>query len=164
MAVRASGELARIKIGFVKNKDIRAIRVSPDGTRLMVLSHSNDESHIDIVGIARDSENKPTKLTGNGTFKVATGFKKIEDVSWAGSQDLAMLAARTAEEPAQPYIQKVGGNAEALGTVSEGVSITSGADTSSVRVGTRNGELFTYTSGSWQRLLDSNIKDPAYPG
>ena len=164
LAVRASGELARIKIGFVKNKDIREIRVSPDGTRLMVLSHSNGESHIDIVGIARNSENKPTKLTGSGTLKVATGFTKIEDVSWAGPQDLAMLAARTTDEPVQPYIQKVGGNSEALGTVSEGVSITSGADTSSVRVGTRNGELFTYTSGSWQRLLDSNIKDPAYPG
>lgn len=119
---------------------------------------------MDVVGISRDGDNKPTKLIGDSTLKVATGFKKIEDVSWAGSQDLAMLAARTAEEPAQPYIQKVGGTSEALGTVSEGVSITSGGDTSSVRVGTRNGELFTYTSGSWQRLLDSDIRDPAYPG
>ncbi len=164
LAVRPSGELARIKVSFVNNKDIRAIRLSPDGSRLIVLSHSKGQSHLDIVGIARDGENKPTKLTSNVTLKIATGFNKIEDVSWAGSQDLAMLAARTADEPVQPYIQKVGGNSEALGTVSEGVSITAGGDTSSVRVGTRNGELFTYTSGSWQRLLDSDIRDPAYPG
>lgn len=164
LAVRSSGELARIKLSFVNNKDVRAVRVSPDGTRIIVLSHSKDQSRMDVVGISRDGDNKPTKLTGDSTLKVATGFKKIEDVSWAGSQDLAMLAARTAEEPAQPYIQKVGGTSEALGTVSEGVSITSGGDTSSVRVGTRNGELFTYTSGSWQRLLDSDIRDPAYPG
>lgn len=163
-AVKESGELARINVPFVKDSQIRAIRVSRDGSRLAVLSTNKKDVRLDLVGIVRENGNRPARLTGTDTLRLATGFAKIEDVSWAGAQDVAILGSRSASEPVQPYIQKLGGNTEALGTVSDGNSITSGGDTSAVRVGTKSGELFTYTAGSWQRLVDSDLRDPAYPG
>lgn len=164
LAVRSTGELAQVQLPFVQGREISGVRVSRDGTRVVVLSNKDGQTRADIVGIVREDDNKPNRVANADPMRIAAGFTNINDVTWAGSQDLAILGSTKPGEDPQPYVVKVTGPVEALGNVSGGVTIAAGNDVTTVRVGTQTGDLFTYTSGSWQRLVNADVRDPAYPG
>lgn len=164
IAVRASGELVSIDFPAVRDRDILGIRVSRDGTRVGVLSYKNGESFVDVIGLIREADNKPARLVNADPIRLAPDFQVVDDITWAGSEAIAFLGHRRGEKGSMPYIQRLTGPVESLGSVSGGVSIAAGNDANTVRIATQSGELFTYSSGSWQRLVDSDVRDPGYPG
>lgn len=163
-AISRNGELTEVSVPFLKGRTVTSIAVSPDGTRLAVLSTDKDDvNRLEIVGISRDAQRAPTSSSTSTPLEVATSFDTIIDASWSGYDSLVMLARDGSGEP-EPYALRVPGPATSLGSIDGGTQITSGEETRSVRVGTADGEIYSYGAGSWQKLVDAKTYDPSAPG
>lgn len=168
IVVSADGGSQRIPARFLGSRTIASLHVSRDGTRLGVLSADKDgKQRLDIVGIHRDEQSVPDRLTEN-PLTLGQGFESLTEFSWAGADAVVVLGEQAGDESGssgvQPYSMQVSGPAETLGTVSDGSRIAAGEDMRSVRVGTGSGSLYTYSGGSWQRIVDARAYDPAYAG
>ncbi|WP_291797014.1 MULTISPECIES: LpqB family beta-propeller domain-containing protein [Brevibacterium] len=162
--LRPSGDLVEVPAQWLAGRDVVTLAVSRDGTQLAVVSAEDDGGRrIDVIGILRNDDGVPTGLTGETPLRVGAGFTDVVDFSWAGAAQLAVLGSLDGE-PAQPYSVGVSGPSRELGEVEGGVSITASSDSPSIRITTEAGELYSYGSDSWQKLVDIVAFDPAYPG
>lgn len=163
--VLASGDAVDVSVQWLANRTVEALRVSRDGTQIAVLSRNGTGApSIDVIGINRTAEGIPTGVVPSAPLRVGAGFENIVDLSWAGSAQLAVLAADAAGEEPQPYLAPVSGPAQSLGDVRGGSSITASSDARSIRVSTEDGELFSFGADTWQKVVDLVVHDPAYPG
>jgi len=163
--VLESGEAVDVSVQWLADRTVQSLRVSRDGTQLAVLSRSgNGSSRIDVIGINRTSEGVPTGVVPSAPLRVGAGFEDIVDLSWAGSAQLAVLATDDPAEEPQPHLAAVSGPSQSLGEVTGGSTITASSDARSIRVGTEDGELFSFGADNWQKVVDLVVHDPAYPG
>lgn len=164
-AVDRSGELSLFEVPFLLERRIEALHVSRNGTQLAVLSSDGESrSRIEVIGVTRDGQNRPTGTVAAAPLLVGTGLHSISDFSWAGPHALVMLAAPAPGSPETPYSTPVAGPQSSLGSIDGGIRITSGDDSRSLRVSTAAGEMYSYSAGNWQKLVDVRAFDPAYPG
>ena len=160
-----SGDTVDVSVQWLANRSVESLRVSRDGTQLAVLSRNGDGApRVDVIGINRTSEGIPTGVVPSAPLRVGAGFDRIVDLSWAGSAQLAILAAEDPGDEPQPYLAPVSGPAQSLGDVNGGSSITASTDARSIRVSTEDGELFSFGADNWQKVVDLVVHDPAYPG
>lgn len=163
--ILASGDTVDVAVPWLGDRTVQALRVSSDGTQLAVLSRNGGGTpRIDVVGIVRSADGDPTGIVPAAPLRVGARFDEIVDLSWAGSGELAILAAESRSGDAQPYLAPVSGPTTSLGDVSGGSSITASTDARSVRVSTEDGELYSFGADNWQKVVDLVVHDPAYPG
>ncbi|MCQ9368490.1 LpqB family beta-propeller domain-containing protein [Brevibacterium sp. 91QC2O2] len=163
--VGPDGEMKTLKAGFLSKRTVTAVRVSRDGSRLVVLSTgSKADSRLDYIGIVRDSDQAPRELSGDAPLSAGESFSDLRDVSWAGTDTLVALAALESGGDLQPYTLSSSGMFAARGSVSEGTSISAGTDLRSMRIGTRAGDVYSYQGGAWQKLVGIKSYEPAFPG
>lgn len=149
---------------FLAGRELIDLEVSRDGTRIALLSKDKDEpSRIDVVGIPRDKAGNPANGVSDAPIEVGSNFEEVKDISWAGSTSLVALAAME-NERIQPFRIGVTGPPEQLGEVPDGSRIASGEDGRSILVTSSSGEIYSYNSNAWQKLIDISAKDPSYPG
>ncbi|MDN6373440.1 MAG: LpqB family beta-propeller domain-containing protein, partial [Brevibacterium aurantiacum] len=149
---------------FLSGRDLIDLEVSRDGTRIAVLSrHKGEPSRIDVVGIPRDKAGNPASAVADAPIEVGSNFDEVKDFSWAGSTSLVALAAKEGEQ-VQPFRIGVTGPPAQLGEVPDGSRIASGEDGRSILVTSSSGEIYSYNSNAWQKLIDISAKDPSYPG
>ncbi|WP_231446662.1 LpqB family beta-propeller domain-containing protein [Brevibacterium zhoupengii] len=153
-----------IATDFLSGRDLIDLEVSRDGTRIALLSrHKGEPSRIDVVGIPRDKAGNPSSAVADAPIEVGSNFDEVKDISWAGSTSLVALAA-TEGEQVQPFRIGVTGPPAQLGEVPDGSRIASGEDGRSILVTSSSGEIYSYNSNAWQKLVDITAKDPSYPG
>ncbi|MDN6378646.1 MAG: LpqB family beta-propeller domain-containing protein [Brevibacterium aurantiacum] len=153
-----------IATDFLSGRDLIDLEVSRDGTRIALLSrHKGEPSRIDVVGIPRDKAGNPSSAVSDAPIEVGSNFDEVKDISWAGSTSLVALAAMEGSE-VQPVRIVVTGPPAQLGEVPDGSRIASGEDGRSILVTSSSGEIYSYNSNAWQKLVDITAKDPSYPG
>ncbi|AZL09044.1 LpqB family beta-propeller domain-containing protein [Brevibacterium aurantiacum] len=153
-----------IATDFLSGRDLIDLEVSRDGTRIALLSrHKGEPSRIDVVGIPRDKAGNPSSAVSDAPIEVGSNFDEVKDISWAGSTSLVALAAMEGDE-VQPFRIGVTGPPAQLGEVPDGSRIASGEDGRSILVTSSSGEIYSYNSNAWQKLVDITAKDPSYPG
>lgn len=153
-----------IATDFLSGRDLIDLEVSRDGTRIALLSrHKGEPSRIDVVGIPRDKAGNPSSAVSDAPIEVGSNFDEVKDISWAGSTSLVALAAMEGSE-VQPFRIGVTGPPAQLGEVPDGSRIASGEDGRSILVTSSSGEIYSYNSNAWQKLVDITAKDPSYPG
>lgn len=153
-----------IATDFLSGRDLIDLEVSRDGTRIALLSrHKGEPSRIDVVGIPRDKAGNPSSAVSDAPIEVGSNFDEVKDISWAGSTSLVALAAMEGDE-VQPFRIGVTGPPAQLGEVPGGSRIASGEDGRSILVTSSSGEIYSYNSNAWQKLVDITAKDPSYPG
>lgn len=163
IAVSSGGDSTRLAAKFLGDRTIRSLHVSRDGSRVGVLSaDSSGRQRLDIVGIARSGRSEPARLAAS-PLTLGQEFTSLTEFSWAGADTVAVLG-NTGDGGVQPFSMQVSGPASALGTISDAARIAAAEDLRSVRVGTAGGSLYTYSGGSWQKIVDAKAYDPAYAG
>ena len=163
-AVGKDGQTYSVAADFLSGRDLVDVEVSRDGTRIALLSkHKGESSRIDVVGIPRDKAGNPSNGVSEAPIEVGSNFDKVKDISWAGSTSLVALAAME-NSRIQPFRIGVTGPPEQLGEVPEGSRISAGDDGRSILVTSSAGEIYSYNSNAWQKLIDIDAKDPSYPG
>ncbi|OFS26753.1 LpqB family beta-propeller domain-containing protein [Brevibacterium sp. HMSC07C04] len=161
-AVGKTGELVSMAMPFAKDRTVQRIAVSREGSRLAVLSSGAGGTRIDVVGIVRSREGKPDRLSAGDPLPVGQKFGQVLDFSWAGSSFLAVLSED--EAAANAHRLWTGGPSVGLGAIADGLTISAAGDLGSMRVGSDNGVVYTYTSGTWQRVVGAKAWNPMYPG
>lgn len=163
-AVGREGKVYTVAADFLSGRDLVDLEVSRDGTRIALLSTKKDEpSRIDVVGIPRDKAGNPSNGLADSPIEVGSNFADVKDMSWAGSTSLVALAAKEGAG-IEPFRIGVTGPPEQLGEVPDGSRIAAAEDGRSILVTSSSGEIYSYNSNAWQKLIDIAAKDPSYPG
>ncbi|WP_309132481.1 LpqB family beta-propeller domain-containing protein [Brevibacterium sp.] len=164
-AVGPDDKVYEVNADFLAGRELLDLEVSRDGTRIALLSTLEDQpARIDLVGIPRDRAGNPTNGLSATPIEMGSNFNWVDDVSWAGSTSLVALASMEKNEPVQPFRIDVTAPPEQLGELPDGSRISAGEDGRSILVTSDQGEIYSYNSNAWQKLIDISAKDPSYPG
>ncbi len=103
---------------------VRSIEVSPDGTRMLVLTDDGSRSTAFVAGIDRDSTGEPIGLT-SARYQVPLGPDAgATDATWVDDADVAVLTTST--DGQQVVVQQLGGLSSTLGDPPGPVSVLIG--------------------------------------
>jgi hypothetical protein len=141
---------------------VRAMRVSRDGARLVLVTVSGGATRLLVGRVVRNGDD----VSVQGLRPIASQFTDIVDVAWADAERLAVLA-REGSGPLQAYLVTVDGAAStAVGSVPGMTSIAAASGPTGLRpllAGTDDGVVHRNVGGTtWQVL--GNGRDPTYPG
>ncbi len=136
-----------IRARWLAGRTVLAVRVSPDGQRIAVISTDDRGRHasIHLSGIVREPNGVPTELSPVGRA-VAPYLVEARDLTWISTTRLAVLGRTGTKEAVRPYLVDIGGEREALTAVphperitttggERGLAVVTGAGTVVVRAG-----------------------------
>lgn len=159
LLARPTGETATVPAPSLAGSTVRALRVSRDGTRLAVITASDDSVEVMVHAITVDDHGNPAGL-GPG-LRVGRVLSEASDVVWAGESTLAVLGVSKANVTVHEV--EVGGRTTALPSVENAVDIAAGRGMRDVYLATSDGRLFGRSGSGWAVVADG-VHDPTFPG
>lgn len=147
---------------WLSDRQVTAVRVSRDGTRIAVVSTGQDGVSVDVAGVVRDDRGGPQQLSDT-TQRVAAALTAADSVVWYDDDQIAVLARSAGS--ATVWEVPLGGPSKALPDVAGGVSLAGGRTERSLLVATSDGGLLGYSGPTWTPVSGvSGVRDPSYPG
>lgn len=150
----------RIPAPWLGRRYVRAAVVSPEGSRIAVVSEETPHtgSTLEVAGVVRRSNGLPSKLSPQ-TFRLAAELVEMIDAVWVGPTTLAVLGRRDKQAQLQPYLVDVGGKVEPMAERAGAVRITTTGDDKDVVLATPGRRIFQRAGGRWveQPLLDGVV-------
>ena len=141
--------------------DVRSLRVSRDGTRvLVVVAHLDGSVDVQVRGIRRDPGGRPLSLS-LAAFAVAPELDDAVDAAWVADDQVVVLG-RVGEEAVRPVLSRVGGTTDALAPTPGAVSVSAGSGVRSIVVGTADGTVLRRSGSLW--LDGPRGVSPVFPG
>ena len=160
-AVRANGDTAEVDAPWLQNGAVRALRVSREGARIVVIWESGGVPVLDVAAVVRDPDGTPKALAEPVRF--GNRLTDAVDVAWVEESMVAVLGTTAAEPVPSVHLLPLGGPATRLPVVEGAVSLTAGRGDRSLVVATADGRLYDRNGLGWRvRLTD--VSDPALPG
>ena len=139
---------------------VTELRVSRDGTRVLVAANQAGRSTVLIAGIVRSPEGVPVSLTAPATLGVPEEAGAVNRAKWA-SED-TVVAVQAGAQEAVPVILGLGREAELLAPEEGIVGLSAGNGVEDVFIQTEAG-IFNKVGSSWP-LRTEGVRDPAFPG
>ena len=139
---------------------VTELRVSRDGTRVLVAASQAGRSVILVAGIVRSPEGVPVTLTAPVPLGVPEEAGAVNRVKWA-SED-TVVAVQAGAQEATPVILRLGREAERLAPEEGIVGLSAGNGVEDVFIQTEAG-IFNRVGSSWP-LRTEGVRDPAFPG
>jgi hypothetical protein len=128
--------------------EVRALRVSRDGSRvLVVLAHADGSVDVQVRGVRRDANGRPLSLS-QAAFDLAPELVDAVDAAWVNDDQVVVLG-RSGEEPLRPVLARVGGDTEPLAPTPNAVSIASALGERNIVVGTADGTVLRRSGSLW---------------
>ncbi|MEN3123561.1 GerMN domain-containing protein [Janibacter sp. LM] len=150
----------RIPAPWLGRRYVRAAVVSPEGSRIAVVSEESPHtgSMLEVAGVVRRSNGLPTKLSAQ-TFRVAAELVEMIDAVWVEPTTLAVLGRRDKQAQLQPYLVHVGGKVEPMAERAGALRVMTTGDDTDVVLTTPGGRVFQRAGGRWveQPLLDGVV-------
>lgn len=148
---------------WLADRQVKAVRVSRDGTRVAVVSTGQDGVvSVDVAGIARDTSGGPQQLS-DPAQRVGAALTAADQVVWIDDATLAVLGRDAGS--ATVWEVPVGGPSTPLPNVAGAVSLAGGRTERSLLVATDTGELWRYNGPTWTPVTGiAGVRDPSYPG
>lgn len=136
---------------------ITAVRVSPDGARLLV-QRGGDAPSVGILPIRRNVDARPVSL---GEIEVLnSGTARVLDATWVGNATIAILQAEAVNR--YVLIAHLGAAAEKIRAPEKAVRISGGASEQFLQIETDEGKYFVRSGSLWNALV-SDVKYRAFP-
>lgn len=162
LAVDAEGGTVTLAAPWLADRQVTAVRVSRDGTRIAVASSGADGVVVDVAGIARDDSGGPQQLADQ-VLRVGAALTAANALVWIDDSLLAVLgidagSAAVTEVP-------VGGPSKPLPDVAGAVSLAGGRTERSLLVAKDDGTLLRYNGPTWTPVAGvTGVRDPSFPG
>jgi len=147
---------------WLADRTVHALRVSPEGTRLAVVSTGPDGLVVEVCGIVRDADAVPSSLTT--PVQVGPGITVGEQVVWSDLQTLVVLGRVEAVTTLTRV--PVSGVAEVLTPAPDALVVASDCMGTNLLVATVDGALLRHDGSTWVGVgpPGQDVRDPAYPG
>lgn len=142
--------------------EVRAVRVSRDGTRLAIIQILGEEPAIQIGMIVRDDDGTPLSVSAPETVGYAVW--DAMDLAWVDHVTIAVLGSSD-ETGRAVHTVPIGGPSVALLSVPGARTITSGKGERELWVATAEGQLYNRAGNGWRRVgEDAEVREIALPG
>ncbi|MCS4484056.1 LpqB family beta-propeller domain-containing protein [Gleimia sp. 6138-11-ORH1] len=159
IVVRAGAEPILFDSPFGAEEEITAVRVSPDGARLLVIRGGQNPT-VGVLPIRRNVDARPSGI-GNVEL-LPTGDARTLDATWAGNETVAVLQAEA--ESRYVLISQLGANSERVRAPERVQRISGGASSQFLLLETEDGKYYTRTGSLWNALATtSDIRFRAFP-
>lgn len=149
-ATDAGGNAIQL-VSSLPSGTVRAIEVSPDGTRMLVVLQRPNGPVAFVKGILRNPDGTPTGLT-DAQYAVDLGGNTglAVDATWVDPGDVAVLVNSPDGSTERVQLQQLGGLSSPLGSIPNATAIVGTSSTSDLRVLLQTGDLFVWQDPSWQ--------------
>lgn len=145
-----------VEVPWLLDRLPEAIRVSSDGTRIVVISTDADggDTRVDIAGIRRGSDTVPVGLSD--PMRTALRLITAKDAVWVGDTTLAVIGTADEDDETTPWVVEVGGPSEALPAVAGAKAITTVSGERGLIVTTDDDDILIRAGNSWLSIGDGS--------
>ncbi|WP_028050218.1 LpqB family beta-propeller domain-containing protein [Cellulomonas sp. URHD0024] len=158
VAVKAGSPTVSVLADWLTGRIVRAVRVSPDGTRLAVISSGADGVAIQVSGIIRDESGAPQQI-GDGV-RAGASMVDATSVVWIDESTLGVLGRSTGNIAV--HLVPVSGPTQSLPEVADPTGMAGGIV---IYVTTLDGSLRRYVDTTWAPVAGvTGASYPSYPG
>jgi len=163
-AVGPDGARVDLTADWLVGRDVRAVRVSRDGTRVAIVSGGPDGATLDVAGVTRDDDGAP--LTVGSGVRAGASLTPAASLVWVDDVTLGVLSE--GEAGRMPYLVPVSGRSMPLPAVADAVGLAADRGERTLYVVTAAGELRRYEGGTWVAVPDVTgvltVTGAAFPG
>ena len=161
----ASGTEVTVPADWLGGRKVLSVSVSPEGSRIAIVSHAPSGTQVQVAGVVRDDE-VPVSLAP--PLSVAGPVDGVEEARWSGLTTLSLLTRDgdgvsgvwTAGVGGQPG---AGGQSRQLPGLTDVQELAAGVTDQGILVVTKDGDLEHEETGVWQPLVE-DVDLVAYPG
>lgn len=152
-----------LAVPWLAGRDLNMVRVSPDGTRLAVVSSLNGVVHVEVAGIVRDATGVPLSLGDPVT--VGGQIVDANAVSWLDESTLWIVGNSDTSDLETLFSANISGPSVVVAPAEGTNSISSARGTRGVILGTDGGLVRTRGSSgaSWSDVAQ-DAWFPNFPG
>ncbi len=161
VAASAAASPREISATWLAGMTVRAVRVSPGGDRVAIVTSEEGVDSLNVAVVLRDISGAPYALSD--PLEIAPTLNVVHDVTWVDQTTIGALAATSASASAVLHLVSVGGPTRARPLLAAAESLSSARSERSIVMVTDEGALFERTGSGW-RSLASGVRDPAYSG
>lgn len=155
----AEGQVAKLASPFTDSSTLTALRVSPDGARVVIVRKIGSGQGVWVAPVRRDTQGVPVGL---GDAVVVAGMDEgVADVSWAGSSTL--VALHRVQGGTELMIVPLGGRITTITAPATAEHVTAGASPANVYVQTSDGSVLSRSGSVWQPVA-AEISEIEFPG
>jgi hypothetical protein len=164
LAGRLGNRQRQIDAPWLRGATIRAVRLSPEGARALLLVTRGAAAQALVTGVVRRSDGTPVGFSPVPPLRVLSGLTRAVDGAWSDARDVVVLGSRAADtdlyviraqvggEAAQPlFLSPVPDRATGL-AVSTPVDVYSVSSPVDVYVRTSEGRSAAVVLGTWKPL------------
>lgn len=159
-AVRTDATRVDIAADWLAGREVRALRVSRDGARVVVVSAVDGDVRVDVAAVVA-AEGTPTAL--GEPLRIGRRIAGAGAAVWVDQQTVAVLGRTGTAAVDTVLLTPVGGPTSALPAVDGAVSLASGKGDRLLYVATAAGELFARNGLGWTSTV-RGVRDPTFPG
>lgn len=160
-AVLPSGVITSVRASWLADSDVLSLRVSRDGTRIVVIWEDDGTSQVDIAAVLRDSDGRPVAL--GDPVPIGDVLTTALAATWVDEQTVAVLGTSGGEGTPAVHLVTIGGPTTQLPPVPGATRVTAATGDRTLVIGTEDGELYERNGLGWT-LAATAVHDPVYPG
>lgn len=147
-------------MGTTYSDEILALRVSPDGARVVVLRQVGQSRGLWLATIARNQQGVPTAVSD--MRPLARLSEGVIDVSWASSHTLVALQGQASGQM-QLETFALGGFIQSIAAPDNSQYVTAGASPFSLYITTDDGKVWLRSSAIWLQV-PQKLEGVRFPG
>lgn len=155
----ADGQVAALASPFTDSSTPTALRVSPDGARVVIVRRIGSGQGVWVAPVIRDTRGVPV---GVGDAVAVEGMDEgVADVSWAGSSTL--VALHRVQGGTELMVLPLGGRITTITAPATAEHVTAGTSPTTVYVQTSDGSVLSRSGSVWQPVA-AEISEIEFPG
>ncbi|WP_394215822.1 LpqB family beta-propeller domain-containing protein [Brachybacterium vulturis] len=151
---------AKVDAPWLTGREIRALDIAADATRMVVLSTDTAGARVDLCAVVRDSDGAPASLTDPRSLR--TFLADITQVVWYDEVALLMLGTEPTSEERRAQIIDLASGRESLPALAAGTDRIAGSVVAeAVWASTNDDELLRSDGDGWT-MIDQKGHDPSF--
>ena len=151
IATSPSLEQSTIMAPWLTGQSVRAIEISPEGSKIAILVQGSSRTRVLVSAVIRNSLGTPIELTE--PLEVASELSNPSSVSWVDQITIATL--NTASGSTSVLLSTIGGTSRQLPDLPGTRKIMAAGTSSQLYLLTETGELFSFRGSAWTPLRQS---------
>lgn len=163
LSTRTGTIATTVPVSWLAGRELVAVRVSHDGTRLAVISTVNGVTHIEVAGIVRDTLNTPLHVSD--PISVGGQIASATAVQWLDESNLWIIGETANSEATTLFSVPVSGQSDVVAPAEGAETMAAGRGLRAVVLGTVSGVIRTRasTGASWSDMA-LGVRYPTLPG
>ncbi|MGV9195583.1 LpqB family beta-propeller domain-containing protein [Arcanobacterium canis] len=154
------GPVMSFAVSALAGTEIVSVRVSRDGTRMVIVGNASGVSSVFVVGILRDANGVPLGFAEAAHMGVR--LNTISDVAWVDASTLVVVGVEGGANDPALYSVPIFGPIRRLPGTFIPKSVTAGRGLDSVVAETPDA-LLEFDSGAWRKITPA-LTQPTFPG